>query len=176
MNTMLKPRTNFIQAKEPSTPSVVGSNPQWLRLNQLQGFLWSSIRAMGESVFSPLTRTPLERIEVIADLSGNGPHSRQDIDATAHHLRSTSEPSTVVEYSSKEIARLFGRAYQAQAIQFESAEFTYLLVKDAMGSYIYRWPGVDTLSLSARIGMDKNHDRLGVPDPRASQRLLLESD
>ena len=173
MKTTLTPRRNDVQATEPSTPAVAGSNPHWLCLNQLPGFMRSAIRAMGESVFSPLTRTPLERIEVIADLGGNGPHTHLEIDTTAHHLRRTCEPSNIVEYSSKEMTRLFGGAYQAQAIQFETAEFTYLLVKDAMGSYIYRWPGVDTLQRKARIGVDKNHDRLAIPDPHSSQTSNL---
>jgi hypothetical protein len=114
--------------------------------------MWSAIRAMGESVFSPLTCTRLDRIEVIADLGGKGPHTRLEIDSTAHHLRSTSDPSRIVEYTSKQMTQLFGGLYQAKAVQFEEADFTYLLVQDAMGSYIYRWPSVDTKQTAGRIG------------------------
>lgn len=106
---------------------------------------------MGESVFSPLTRTRLDRIEVIADLNGNGPDTRQEIDATAQWLRGSSDPSNIIEYSSAEVAQLFGGAYLAQAIQFETVELTYLLVQDAMGHYVYRWPAGDTVRHAARI-------------------------
>lgn len=139
-------------AKESAAPAIVGDDPRWLRLDQLPGFMWQAIRAMGQSVFSPLTRTALDRIEVIADLGGNGPHSRQQIDATSHRLRMQSCPSNIVEYSAAELAQLFGGLYRAQAIQFETPDLTYLLVKDPMGSYIYRWPTTDTHRRSARIG------------------------
>lgn len=91
----------------------------WLRLDHLPGFMWQAIRAMGQSVFSPLTRTPIDRIEVIADLGGNGPHSRQQIDATSHRLRMQSCPSNIVEYSAAELAQLFGGLYRARGHQFE---------------------------------------------------------
>lgn len=140
------------RAAETTSPTLAGDDPRWLRLDQLPGFMWQAIRTMGQSVFSPLTRTPLERIEVIADLGGNGPHSRQQIDATAHGLRTKTSPSNIVEYASAELAQMFGGLYQAQAIQFETSDLTYLLVKDPMGSYIYRWPTADTHRRSARIG------------------------
>ena len=152
MNTNLTPEKCTVRTL-PLNPGHRRIQPRWIRLNHLPGFMWSVIRAMGESVFSPLTRTRLDRIEVIADLDGNGPHTRQEIDATAHWLRSASDPSNIVEYSAAEVAQLFGGGfYKAHAVQFEAAEFSYLLVKDAMGSYIYRWPGIDTLRRSARIG------------------------
>lgn len=139
-------------ATESPAPAIAGNDPLWLRLDQLPGFMWQAIRAMGQSVFSPLTRTPIDRIEVIADLGGNGPHSRQQIDATSYRLRSQSSPSNIVEYSAAELAQLSGGLYRAQAIQFETPDITYLLVKDPMGSYIYRWPTTDTYRQSTRIG------------------------
>ena len=146
------PRKPVLRATQSAAPTIVGDDSRWLRLDQLPGFMWQAIRAMGKSVFSPLTRTDIERIEVIADLGGNGPHIRQQIDATSHRLRSQSSPSNIVEYSAAELAQLFGSLYRAQAIQFETPDLTYLLVKDPMGSYIYRWPTTDTHRRSARIG------------------------
>jgi hypothetical protein len=145
------PRKSMPPANESSASAVSENCPKWIRLNQLPGFMWNAIRVMGESVFCPLTRTRLDRIEVIADLSGNGPHTRQEVDTTAHRLRSTSEPSNMVEYSTAEMTRLVCGLYQAQAVQFEMDEITYLLVKDPMGSYIYRWPSEDTVRRVVRI-------------------------
>jgi hypothetical protein len=139
-------------ANESAAPVIAENEPHWLRLDQLPGFMWQAIRAMGKSVFSPLTRTALDRIEVIADLGGNGPHSRQQIDAISHRLCTQSAPSNIVEYSAAELAQLFSGLYRAQAIQFETLDLTYLLVKDPMGSYIYRWPTADTHRHAARIG------------------------
>lgn len=136
-------------AANPSQTALAANRQDWLRLNQLPGFMWNAIRALGESVFAPLTRTPLANIEVIADLSGQGPHTRQMIDATASALRQQSEPSSILEYTAEQMQALFGALYQAQAVQFEEKTHTYLLVKDAMGSYIYRWPSADT---QRRIG------------------------
>ncbi|MFH1493347.1 MAG: hypothetical protein ABIG70_00930 [Pseudomonadota bacterium] len=81
---------------------------------------------------------------MIADLSGHGPHTPQEIDRVAHQLRCSIDLSRVLKYSTEQMEKLFGRVYQAQAIQFEGAEYTCLLVRDPMGSYIYRWPTLDT--------------------------------
>lgn len=112
---------------------------------------------MGESVFSPLTRTRLDRIEVIANLGSTGPHTPQEIDMTAHHLRSISDPANIIEYSAAEMAKWFGGLYQAQAVQFVTHELTYLLVTDPMGNYIYRWPTSDTLGRSRMIDVTRKH-------------------
>ena len=131
-----------------STPAVAEDIPRWLRLSQLPGFMWAAIRAMGESVFSPFTSTRLDRIEVIAHLSGGGFHtgfhSRAVIDATAARLRQGSDPSRILEYSSEQMAAFPGGLYQARAVQFEAPDYAYLMVQDPMGSYIYRWPSGDT--------------------------------
>ncbi len=137
-------RNSSIQTAASQSPAIAGEAPGWLRLNQLPGLMWSAIRAVGESVFGPLTATPLERIEAIANLSGHGPHSQQVIDATASRLHRQCEPANILEYSSEQMQQFFGALYQAQAIQFEAEEYGYLLVRDPMGSYIYRWPASDT--------------------------------
>lgn len=80
MNTNLNSRKPAVRATEPLTPSVAGCNPRWIRLNKLPGFMWSAILTIGESVFSPLTRTRLDHIEIIANLGANGPHTRQEIE------------------------------------------------------------------------------------------------
>ena len=126
-----------------------GREVKWISLTHLPGFRSEAIRALGEMVFRPLTRTDVSGIEVIADLSGHGPHAPQDIDRIAHQLRCSIDPSRVLVYSTEQMEKLFGGVYQAQAIQFEGAEYTCLLVKDPMGSYIYRWPTLDT---KRRIG------------------------
>ncbi len=149
MNNALIPKHSTAPATQPSQTAMVANQQDWLRLNQLPGFMWSAIRALGESAFAPLTRTPLAHIEVIANLSGQGPHTQQMIDATASALRQQSEPSNILEYTSEQMRQFFGALYQAQAVQFEEITHTYLLVKDALGSYIYRWPAADT---NRRIG------------------------
>lgn len=156
MNTNLTKQKSAVQKTESSTPSIIGCNLRWLRLNQLPGFMWRAIRAMGESIFSPLTSTRLDRIEVIADLGGKGPHTRQEIDDTAHRLRVSNDPSRIVNYSSVQMAKLFGGLYQAKAVRFEEPDFTYLLVQDAMGGYIYRWPSADTKQNARCIGSTSN--------------------
>lgn len=131
-------------ANPASDGTVAQHQPRWIRLDQLPGFMWQAIRSMGDAVFSPLTRTRLNQIEVIADLGGRGPHLPQDIDTTAHWLRRTCDTSGIVEYSADELAKWLGEAYWAQAVQFITTEYAYLLVQDAMGRYIYRWPAQDT--------------------------------
>ena len=152
MRNPLTRGSSAIQVNKSSTPAITENNPKWIRLNQLPGLMWSAIRAMGESVFGPLTRTPLEQIEVIANLSGQGPHTQQAIDITANQLRRQAEPSSILEYTSEQMRQYFGALYQAQAVQFEEKTHTYLLVRDPVGSYIYRWPIADTKRRLGRLG------------------------
>lgn len=134
------------------TTANEGCDAQWITLNRLPGFMWDAIRTMGETIFSPLTNTPLSDIEVIANLAGQGPHSQQDIDITANRLRRVTAPSRILEYSTGQMKALFGMMYEAQAVQFEDAKYAYLLVKDHMGNYIYRWPVADTNRRFSRLG------------------------
>lgn len=129
-----------------------GCDAKWITLNRLPGFMWEAIRAMGETIFSPLTNTPLSNIEVIANLAGHGPHTQQDIDITANRLRQATAPSKILEYSTDQMKDLFGMMYEAQAVQFEDTKYAYLLVKDHMGNYIYRWPAADTNRRFSRLG------------------------
>ena len=114
-----------------SVPAVAEDVPRWVRLSQLPGFMWAAIRVLGESVFSPFTSTRLDRVEVIAHLSGQALHvslhSLRAIDATAARLRRGSDPSRVVEYSSEQMALFFSGLYQARAVQFEAPDYTYLI-------------------------------------------------
>lgn len=141
--------SNAPKAKKTTDLVNEGREVKWITLDQLPGCRQEAIQALGEMVFRPLTRTPLGSIEVIANLSGQGPHSQQEIDHAAHQLRCMTDPSKLLEYSTDQMRQLFGGVYQAQAIQFEGAEYTCLLVRDPMGSYIYRWPTLDT---KRRIG------------------------
>jgi len=119
-------------------------NVRWMRLDQLPGLMSAAIREMGAMVFGSLTTTRLGDIEVLAHLNNQGPPTEQDIDFTADRLRRMTAPSGILEYSVAEIRNLFGQPYEAQAIRFEDPESTYFMVKDFMGSYIYKWPSTDT--------------------------------
>lgn len=145
------------RATLPSTPNHM---IRWLTLSQLPGMFSAGIKAIGESIFLPLTSTPPDRIEVIACMANRGPHLQRDIDFTAHQLRHTVSPSRIFEYSAEQIGQLFGSGYQAQAVQLDEVDFTYLLVRDLMGSYIYRWPSHETKPRHPGLDLKK----AGIPE------------
>jgi len=155
---------------------------EWIRLAQLPGMMSVTIRSMGKSIFAPLTCTPVADIEVIAHfMQRGGPNTQVEIDATANWLRQTSQPANIIEYSGDKLISIFGNDYAAQAVQFNTAEYSHLLVRDRMGSYIYRWPAADTTSrqiarnVPSVIGSGKPPLKLGPSGKATPDASLLQS-
>lgn len=114
-------------------------NPDWHQVKHLPGYLQSAIRAMGRQIFSTFTKTRIENIQVIADVGGQGPNSRREINAVAGWLRDKTTPDTDGEMN-------FQRSLPEYDVDFHmySADgFTFMLVNDEYGVYIYSWPTAD---------------------------------
>lgn len=113
--------------------------PEWHAVRNLPGYMKSAIRAMGRQVFSTFTSTPIEDIEVIANLNGSGPNEDREINAVAGWLKQNAERHTDGEMK-------FQRAipdYDANFAMYKSDGQTFLLVKDFAGKYIYSWSSAD---------------------------------
>lgn len=133
---------------EPTTmPAVIsqeiaaeeGVEPEWHAVRNLPGYLQNGIRAMGRQVFGTFTKTPIEDIEVIANLGGQGPNDTRELSAVAGWLRKNAERHTEGEMNFAQSIPDYG----AEFVMYKAEGRTFLLVKDFAGKYIYSWPTAD---------------------------------
>jgi hypothetical protein len=96
---------------------------------------------MGRQLFKMFTRTPIEKINVLADLCGQGPNEHQELNAVSARLRSHGRRLRQAEVSMRDLMP----DYEAQISAFEADGYTFMLVKDFAGRYIYSWPTKDSI-------------------------------
>lgn len=118
--------------------------PEWHMVENLPGYLSKPIRAMGRQLFSMFTRTPIEKINVLADLGGQGPNEHQELNAVSARLRDQGRRLRQAEVSMRDIMP----DYNAQISVFEADGYTFMMVKDFAGRYIYSWPSKDSVQSS----------------------------
>lgn len=146
------PRQMGTDVKVPSTALATISTaiakagevqPEWHQVRHLPGYMQQPIRAMGRQVFGAFTSTPIENIQVLADLGSSGnPNSAREINAVAGWLRTHGERDTDGEI-------FFQRTipdYTPEFFIYKAQETTFMLVKDFAGQYIYSWPSTDEKS------------------------------
>lgn len=114
-------------------------NPDFHQVKNLPGYMMSGIRFIGRKVFSPFTNTKLEDISVIANLNNSGPNTEAELNAVANFLRTHATRNPKYELSFFE--KIPG--YNAEALLYAYANYTFLVVKDHAGHYIYAWPSTD---------------------------------
>lgn len=113
-------------------------DPKWHMVRNLPGYMSQGIRAIGRQVFSPFTTTRIEDIQVVANIGG-GPNTKKEIDAVASFLVKF---GTKINDASMEFQeRIPG--YRAEMKVYTFANYTFLIVKDHAGEYIYSWPSTD---------------------------------
>lgn len=110
--------------------------PEWHMVKHLPGYLSSGIRAIGRKVFEPFTKTPIENIQVLANVQGQGPNTQTEINSVVNYLLKKGVRSTDAElYFSEKIPN-----YSASVKIFKAGGHTFFVVKDFAGAYIYSWP------------------------------------
>lgn len=131
--------------------------PEWHQVRHLPGYLQRPIRAMGRQVFGQMTSTPIENIQVLADLGNSGnPNSARELNAVAGWLKTHGERDTYGEIK-------FQRAipdYDAKFFIYKAKGTTFMLVKDFAGQYIYGWPSTDEKSAK------RSEERVALQLPR----------
>ena len=113
--------------------------PEWHQVKHLPGYLAKGIRAMGRQVFSTFTETPIDDIQVVANLGGRGPNEHRELNAVAGWLQKNAKQNTKGEMDFK---RSLGD-YDAEFAMYTAKDFTFLVVTDFAGQYIYSWPTAD---------------------------------
>lgn len=138
--TDLPARTD--QLKQINTAIVAASevHPEWHQVRNLPGYFQQGIRAMGRQVFGAITSTPIEEIQVLANLMDSGePNTKREINAVANWLKQNAERDTDGEINfQKHIPD-----YSAEFAIYKVNGQTFMLVKDFAGDYIYNWPSED---------------------------------
>lgn len=139
------PQMALDQPVTPATlPAVISNSmvaagmitPEWHMVSNLPGYLQRPIRQLGRAVFNQYTDTPVEQIQVLADLNGSGPNDARELNALGKWVVDNGAPVTDGEIDFA--GSMPG--YKAQVKIFNVGDAQVMLVKDAMGNYAYAWP------------------------------------
>lgn len=115
------------------------AHPEWHMIQNLPGYISGPIRKMGKAVFAQYTETPVENIQMIANLGGQGPNTSKEINAVANWIVKNGEP---VSTGNIEFNMMPG--YSADVKVFDIDDVEVMVVKDDHGQYIYAWPAADS--------------------------------
>lgn len=127
------------------TLALTGSqNPDWHLVSSLPGNVSSVIKRLGKMVFGTLTRTPTEKISMIANLGGQGPNTDKEVQAVAGYLKKNGEDLGKGDFNFDQIMP----GYKADSHVFVAHGTRFLLIKDDMGQYIYAWPDNQSVGFS----------------------------
>lgn len=146
-------------------------SPEWHGVRHLPGFSNRNIRGMGRQVFGMFTRTPVEQIQTIANVNGQGPNSSSEVRSVAAWLMQNAEDMGDVELN-------FGAAipgYTPDVKEFRINGVRFHVVRDPMGEYIYAYPDRDSVTggpLQDRLG--RNNPRLREDEDVKFQLSILE--
>lgn len=124
--------------------------PEWYTINQLPGYMQQGIRQVGKTVFGSFTKTPMDKILILANLGGSGPHEQLELNNVAGWAMENSVRRDDLSMKFGEIIP----GYEPDAKLYVTAEDTFLLVRDMMGDYIYSWPTSDNVN-QYKLGTDK---------------------
>jgi hypothetical protein len=117
--------------------------PEWHNVNNLPGYSQQNVRGMGRQLFSMFTNTPLEQIQTMANVNGQGPNTDAEMRAVAGWLRDNAEDMGMVDVNHGEAIP----GYKPDVKEYRANGVRFHLVRDPMGQYIYAYPDSD-----ARIG------------------------
>ncbi len=132
--------TNALAKTTKDVRAAGKAKADWMGVDQLPGYMQTGIRRMGRVVFSPLTRTKLENISILANLGGHGPNKQMELNAVAHYAMKNATET-------RDLSMQFGEmipGYEPEAKLYVTPHDTYLVVRDEMGQYIYSWESKDT--------------------------------
>jgi hypothetical protein len=118
-------------------------NPEWHEVKQLPGYFQSAIRALGRSVFRQFTDTPIEDIQVLTTL-GNI-NSEHEVTGMMDWIRRNGARDDAAAIDFSQIMP----GYNADTSYWRTKDYSFLLVHDFAGYYIYGWAGGRGVHLAA---------------------------
>lgn len=156
-----------VRVNNANLPAVAGQalraagvqDPDFHKVANLPGNMSRAIRALGRQLFGSFTRTDTSDIWMVGNLNGQGPNSRQEVNAVAGWVRNNGEDIGTgnIDFDTSI------PGYQADIQQYSANGIRWLLVRDEFGDYIYSWPEVDSVQQG-------NAPQLGQDRPRLPNR------
>lgn len=136
------------------------TSPEFHQVARLPGNMSRMIRQLGKVLFGSMTNTPTEDIYMIGNLGGQGPNTRQEVNAVANWVRNHGDDLGPGDIDFEAVMP----GYSAQTQQYVAAGVRWLLVKDFAGEYIYAWPESDSKTPSSQAQVGNEPKRLGEND------------
>lgn len=114
-----------------------GVEVEWSMVKHLPGYLQQPIRSLGRHVFKAFTSTPIEKIQVLAHLNdAGGPNDEVELKAVASFLKRHGIKDTRATLNFEKIMP----GYDAEVAVYHAEGYTFMVVEDFAGHYIYAWP------------------------------------
>jgi hypothetical protein len=135
-----------------TSKDVTNIDPEWHMVKHLPGYMSKQIRTLGRKVFEPFTSTPIEQIQVLANLGG-GPNTDAEINVVSKHITSHGTKDTTAELEFHKVLP----GYSAKIAIYNCDGATFFLVKDFAGGYIYSWPQSDSKHLNGSMPKGIEH-------------------
>lgn len=107
--------------------------PQWHMVRHLPGYMREAIRSLGRAVFAQFTDTPIEDIQVLTTIL----NPERELQALAAWIRRN---GIMDDDPDMDFDRAFP-GYKVRPQLWNVQGYTFLLVEDFAGRYIYGWPG-----------------------------------
>lgn len=123
--------------------STQGFEPEWHQVKNLPGYAVTAIKTFGRQVFKPFTDTPIEDIYVISTLSNPDDH----VKAIATWIKQNGVKNDHAEAKAEDILP----GYSGEILMYDVEDFTFMIVKDNFGYYIYGWPASNRLTATNKI-------------------------
>lgn len=137
---LVESKTTSIDSPPTSTRDRLQVQNSWFTISQLPGYLAGPIRSLGKSIFSCYTRTPLEKILVMAKVQGVALNTTDDFIAVQKWAQTK---GALVSEGTVDL-HSWGISPAVRLVNVN--ELQLLFVKDPFGEYIYAWPQHDGLS------------------------------
>lgn len=133
--------------------------PEWRAIKHLPNYIQQPIRALGRQVFGQFTDTPIEDIMMIGTIGNLNPE--RDVVGMMHWIRKHGirDDAANIDFS-----RIMP-GYEADVSLWKTEDYSFLLVKDFAGYYIYGWAGGRGVHIE-----HKDHLRLTNEKDRSKRR------
>lgn len=172
-NALVARTASDVPAVISSAMRIAGEeSPEWHHVGNLPGFASRNIRGIGRNIFSMFTSTPLEKIQTVANVDGQGPNTESEVRAVASWLHNNAEDLGTVELS-------HGQAipgYHPDVKEYSINGVRFHVVRDPMGHYIYAYPDADARTNQGNGRIENNNVlRKDTDMPRLRESIITLS-
>ena len=114
--------------------------PLWHQVKDLPNYRASAIRALGRQIFGMFTDTPIEDIQcctTIPNEPGQRANRREEVQAMMAWIKKNGVKNDEMRMTFEELMP----GYEADVQAWDAEGFSFVLVKDPSGYFVYAWPG-----------------------------------